>query len=60
MGMLSMGLIVVPITAVIYARMNARRDAAQHEVEENSPSAPYTDEELKRMGDRAPGFRYTL
>ena len=59
-GFLSMGLVLVSTTALIYARRNARRDAERHEADEGGISVQYSEEELKRMGDRAPGFRYTL
>ena len=58
--LISMGLVVVPTTALIYARRNARRDAEEREMEEKGSSVQLTEEELKQMGDRAPGFRYTL
>ncbi|KAJ8474823.1 hypothetical protein ONZ51_g6965 [Trametes cubensis] len=59
-GLLSMGLVLVSTTALIYARRNARRDAEQREAGEGGISVQYSKEELKRMGDRAPGFRCTL
>ncbi|KAH9903169.1 MFS general substrate transporter, partial [Cubamyces lactineus] len=58
--LISMGLVIVPTTALIYARRNACRDAAERDMEEKGLRVQLTEEELKRMGDRAPGFRYTL
>jgi len=52
------GVIVLSITVFTYTRINARRDAQQRELEEKG--VKYTDEELRKMGDRAPDFRYTL
>ncbi|KAI0332181.1 MFS general substrate transporter [Cubamyces sp. BRFM 1775] len=60
LSMISMGLVVVPTTAFIYARRNARKDVAQREREEKGMSVQLTEEEVKRMGENAPGFRYTL
>ncbi|KAI0708311.1 MFS general substrate transporter [Earliella scabrosa] len=48
------GFIVLPITVITYKRINARRDALVRE------GVSYTPEQLRRMGDRAPDFRYTL
>jgi len=52
------GFIFLPITILAYKRVNARRDALQQESSEKGTH--YTDEELRRLGDRAPDFRYTL
>ncbi|KAI8996642.1 MFS general substrate transporter [Trametes punicea] len=52
------GFIVLPATVVTYKRINARRDAAGREAQEKGTR--YTPQELRRMGDRAPDFRYTL
>ena len=48
------GFIVLPITVITYKRINTRRDALVRE------GVSYTPEQLRRMGDRAPDFRYTL
>ena len=53
-----MGFIVLPATVIAYKRINARREAAVKEA--NERGVKYTPEELRRMGDRAPDFRYTL
>ncbi|KAH9919552.1 MFS general substrate transporter [Fomitopsis serialis] len=52
------GLVALPITVLIYKRINARRDAFQNEMVEKGIS--YSPDELRKMGDRAPDFRYTL
>ncbi|KAI0816946.1 MFS general substrate transporter [Trametes gibbosa] len=52
------GFVFVPITVLAYKRINARRDALVQESQEKGTR--YTPEELRRMGDRAPDFRYTL
>jgi len=54
-----MGLVVLPITVITYNRINARREAIMKESGE-SGRLQYTDDELRRMGDRAPGFRYGI
>ena len=58
MMFVGIGLIVVPITVFSYKHINARRDAAVKEA--NEQGVKYTPEELRRLGDRAPDFRYTL
>ena len=52
------GFISLPVTVLIYKRINAQRDAAVRDA--NERGVKYTPEELRRMGDRAPDFRYTL
>ena len=52
------GFIALPITVLMYKRINAARDAAAKEADEQGTK--YSDEELRRLGDRAPDFRYTL
>ncbi|KAI8996646.1 MFS general substrate transporter [Trametes punicea] len=58
--LIGMGLVVVPATAGLYWHYNRRRDAAKRDMEEKGIIIHYTEDELRRMGDRAPGFRYTL
>ncbi|EIW52131.1 MFS general substrate transporter [Trametes versicolor FP-101664 SS1] len=60
MAFIALGLVLVPLTALAYVQGNKRRDAAQHEREEKSLEVQYTEAELRKMGDRAPDFRYTL
>ena len=55
---MGMGLILVPIVAFAYNRSNMKKEAKMREVEETGEK--YAPEELKRLGDRAPDFRYTL
>ena len=52
------GFIALPIVVLAYIRINARRDAAVKEAEEKG--IKLSPEQLRRLGDRAPDFRYTL
>ena len=52
------GFVVVPITVLAYKRINARRAALLREADEKG--ARFSPEELRRLGDRAPDFRYTI
>ncbi|KAH9919559.1 MFS general substrate transporter [Fomitopsis serialis] len=52
------GLVFLPLTVLAYKWVNKRRDIEQRQLEERG--VKYSDEELRRMGDRAPDFRYTL
>lgn len=54
------GLIVVPILAFIYKRINDARDEAQRQRVERGEKLQLSIQELRDMGDRAPVFRYTL
>ncbi|OJA14068.1 hypothetical protein AZE42_12284, partial [Rhizopogon vesiculosus] len=57
---IGIGLIFVPITVLLYKRINAQRDAAQRLSRERGEKVQYSDQELLEMGDRAPDFKYTL
>ena len=59
LGLVCMGLVVLPIMVITYKRINARREAIMKEAGE-SGGLRYTDEELRRMGDKAPNFRYEI
>ncbi|KAJ7723566.1 MFS general substrate transporter [Mycena metata] len=52
------GLICVPIAVVTYNRINKRRDEVARGL--HGEQHIYTPMELRRMGDRAPDFRYTI
>jgi hypothetical protein len=55
-------LVVLPIILLTYDRINAPTDAVMHEREAGRREGwplQYSDHELRRMGDRAPDFRYT-
>ena len=52
------GFITLPIVVIAYKRINARRDAIVKEA--NEKGTKFAPEELRRLGDRAPDFRYTL
>lgn len=52
------GLTFLSLAVLSYKLANKRRDAWQRELAVRGIT--YTVEELRRMGDRAPDFRYTL
>lgn len=54
----SIGLTFLALTVIAYKIINKRRDAWQHELE--ARGVRHSVEEIRRMGDRAPDFRYTL
>lgn len=53
-----MGFVALPILVFAYKRTNARREATVKGGE--SSGLQYTDEELRRMGDKAPNFYYGI
>ncbi|KAI0365415.1 MFS general substrate transporter [Pilatotrama ljubarskyi] len=57
-GIGAAGLVLVPLTALVYARINARR--AARECTEKALEEPHSEEAIRRLGDRAPDFMYTL
>jgi len=56
---IAIGLTVLPITVFSYVHTNTKRDAAQEAALEGG-RPEYSAHELRKMGDRAPDFRYTL
>ena len=54
-----MGIVVTLILVIMYKRINARREAIMKEAGE-SGGLKYSDDELRRMGDKSPGFRYDI
>ena len=58
MGFIGMGLVLVPIVILAYTRANIQKEAQVREAEDRGEE--YAPEQLKRLGDRAPDFRYTL
>ncbi|TBU37694.1 MFS general substrate transporter [Dichomitus squalens] len=58
MMFVSIGLILTPIILFVYTRENARKGARVRDMEERGEK--YAPEELRKMGDRAPEFKYTL
>ena len=54
-----MGLVVLPIIVFSYKRANARKEAILKGSEE-SGGLGYTNEDLRRMADKAPNFRYGI
>ncbi|KAG6907011.1 hypothetical protein DXG01_010914 [Tephrocybe rancida] len=55
-----LGLVCVPIAVLSYSRINNKRDALEKARVERGDASEYTLEELRKLGDRAPDFRYTL
>ncbi|OJT03637.1 High-affinity nicotinic acid transporter [Trametes pubescens] len=60
LGFVGMGLTLLPIMVFTYSRANAQRDAAQRDMEVRGVKIEYSTEELRKMGNQAPDFRYTL
>lgn len=54
------GFICVPIAIVSYTRINRRREALVKAAVESGEANKYSVLELRKLGDRAPDFRYTL
>ncbi|KAI0649688.1 MFS general substrate transporter [Trametes meyenii] len=52
------GFIAVPVTVLVYKRINARREELVREA--NETGLKLSPAEIRRLGDRAPDFRYTL
>lgn len=59
LGLVGLGLTVLPILVIVYSRVNAQREAIMERAA-RSGGLQYTDEELRRMGDKAPNFRYGI
>lgn len=55
---ISIGVIALTVEVCVYKRINANRDRRAKELEEKG--IVFTAEQLRDMGDKAPGFRYTL
>ena len=49
---------ILAFQVLMYTRINTKRDKIMQEREEKGEV--YTAEELRRLGDKAPDFRYTL
>ncbi|EIW53164.1 MFS general substrate transporter [Trametes versicolor FP-101664 SS1] len=60
LGFVGMGLTLLPIMVFTYMRANAQRDAAQRDMEARGVKIEYSTEELRKMGNQAPDFRFTL
>ncbi|KAI0356828.1 MFS general substrate transporter [Trametes cingulata] len=60
LGFVTMGLTLLPIMVTTYLRANIRRDATQRDMDERGVKVEYTPEELRKMSDKAPDFRYTI
>ena len=59
LGLVGTGLVLLPIIVFTYKRINARREAIMKAAGE-SGGLQYTDEELRRMGDKSPNFNYGI
>lgn len=55
---IGIGVVVVTLSALNYARINAKREKLVQELA--MKGIQYTPEQLQEMGDLAPDFRYTL
>ena len=53
-----LGFISVPVTIILYTKINASRDVKEKEMAEKG--IVLSEEEIRELGDRAPDFRYTL
>ncbi|KAI0752396.1 MFS general substrate transporter [Daedaleopsis nitida] len=66
MMFVGIGLVLLPITVFAYSRLNARKAAVWRDAtatahgEKGALQSKYTPEQLRRMGDRAPDFKYML
>jgi hypothetical protein len=56
---IAIGYITIPILIFLYRHINAKRDKEVEEAKANG-IVKYTPDELRKMGDRAPDFRYIL
>jgi len=54
------GFICVPVAVISYMRINRKRDELQRQAIEKGEEGKLTPQELRRLGDRAPDFRYTI
>jgi hypothetical protein len=59
LGLVGMGLVVLPIIVLTYKRINAQRRVIMGEARATG-GLRYTDEELRRMGNNAPTFQYGI
>jgi len=59
LGLVCMGLVLLPVVVITYKRINARKEAIMREAGE-SGRLQYNDAELRRMGDKAPDFYYGI
>ena len=56
---MGVGFVALLILVLSYNRINFRRESIMAKAVELGVSQ-YTDEELRRMGDKAPSFRYAI
>ncbi len=55
---IGIGLVLTPSVALTYRRINKGRD--EQALEAHKRGVKYAPEDIRRLGDRAPDFRYTL
>lgn len=61
LGFLIMGIALLPLMVFVYKRANRGKEVIVREAEASGGlSLRYTDEELRRMGDKAPNFPYGI
>ncbi|RPD60522.1 MFS general substrate transporter [Lentinus tigrinus ALCF2SS1-7] len=58
MGFMALGLLLVPPTVLLYTRINMRRKEMRYQ--EETAEGKWAPEDLRRLGDRAPDFKYTI
>ncbi|KAI0696770.1 MFS general substrate transporter [Cerioporus squamosus] len=58
MGFMVIALLLVPLTLFLYIRINSQRDDMRRE--EAKGDVRWAPADLRRLGDRAPDFQYTL
>ena len=54
----SIGAICIPIVVIVYININRRRDKKMQEALERGEKL--SPEEIRRLGDKSPDFRYVL
>ena len=59
LGFMGVGFVALLTLVLTYNRINARRDFVMSKARDTGVKQ-YTDEELRRMGDKAPSFRYAI
>ena len=57
-GFMALGIILVPVMVFLYMRINKQHEEIWSK--ERTEGSKWTPGKLRRLGDRAPDFRYTL
>ena len=58
MMFVAIGVVLWPVAVLLYVHLNRTKAAAQQRAVEEGKK--YSSEDLRRMGDRAPDFVYTI